>query len=123
MLDKQTQNYYRNIFLKNLKKISSTKKQEDAWIRGNYEGFNTFVEIFEGFISPCEDVVKWPILSNRQRQDLQKYYDLLINYNDSKMEGTRVVMKSDREICEDPAWKEIRSFGRSLYEEFRLISL
>jgi hypothetical protein len=120
-LDQKTLRYYQNIFLDSLDDISNTEKQEKAWIHGNYEGFNTFVEIFEGFISPCEDVMKWSILSAQQRQDLQRFCDFLINYDDTKKEGERILDKSDKEICEDPSWKEIREFGRYLYKELKKI--
>lgn len=119
MLDKKTQAYYEDIFLKNLEKISSAEKQEKAWVQGDYNGFNTFIEIFEGFISPCESVKTWASLSAEQRQNLEKLYDLLINYDDTKKVGKQVVTKSDKEICQDPAWEEIRKFGRSLYKEFK----
>lgn len=123
MLDKKTQDYYKDIFLRNLEKISSTEKQEKAWVHGDYKGFNTFIEIFEGFISPCESVKKWSILSNQQRQNLESLYDLLINYDDTKKVGEQILTKSDKEICQDPAWKEIRKLGRSLYEELKKIPL
>ncbi|WP_194846774.1 hypothetical protein [Candidatus Neptunochlamydia vexilliferae] len=119
MLDKKTQAYYQNIFLDSLDDISNAEKQEKAWVHGNYEGFNTFIEIFEGFISPCESVKKWSTLSAKQRQDLERFYDLLINYDDTKKVGEQTIMKSDKEICQDPAWGEIRKFGRRLYEELK----
>ena len=123
MLDRSAQNYYRNIFLDSLDDISNVEKQEKAWIHGNYEGFNTFVEIFEGFISPCESVKKWSIFSDQQRQDLQRLYDLLINYDDTKKVGNQIFEKSDKEICQDSAWKEIREFGKHLYEELSNVPL
>lgn len=123
MLDKKRQNYYKDIFLKNLEEISNAEKQEKAWIQGDYKGFNTFIEIFEGFISPCESVKTWSILSSQQRQDLERFYDLLINYDDTKKVGQQILTKSDKEICQDPAWKEIRKFGRSLYKELKDIPL
>ncbi|MCB1106741.1 MAG: hypothetical protein KDK76_01435 [Chlamydiia bacterium] len=123
MPDTMTQKYYKDIFLKNLEKISSKEKQERAWVYGNYEGFNTFVEIFEGFISPCESVKNWSALSNQQRKNLQKYYDLLINYDDTKKIKETIFKKSDKEICQDPLWKEIRDFGKWLYEDLKKVSL
>ena len=119
MLDKKTQTYYENIFLKNLENISSAEKQEKAWVQGDYNGFNTFIEIFEGFMSPCESVKTWASLSVQQRQNLEKLYDLLIDYIDTKQVGKQIVRKSDKEICQDPAWEEIRKFGRSLYKELK----
>ncbi|WP_316355850.1 hypothetical protein [Candidatus Neptunichlamydia sp. REUL1] len=82
-----------------------------------------FVEIFEGFISPCESVKKRSIFSDQQRQDLQRLYDLLVNYDDTKKVGNQIFEKSDKEICQDPAWKEIREFGKHLYEELSKVSL
>lgn len=123
MLDQNTRNYYIDIFLHNLEKISSQKKQEKAWFHGDYEGFDTFVEIFEGFMSPCEDVKQWTILTDQQRQDLQKYYNLLLSYDDTKNEGGRIVSKSDKEICRDPEWEKLRKLGRDLYEQLKNIPL
>lgn len=123
MLNKQAQNYYQNIFLDSLDDISNAEKQEKAWVHGDYQGFNTFTEIFEGFISPCASVKKWSILSNQQRQDLERFYDLLVSYNDTKKIGEQTVTKSDKEICQDPSWKEIRKFGRRLHEELKKIPL
>ena len=37
--------------------------------------------------------------------------------------GTKVLQKTDREIYLDPKWKEIRDFGKILYDELKLISL
>lgn len=122
MVDKKTQAYYKDIFLENLDDISSGEKQEKAWVQGDYNGFNTFIEIFEGFISPCESVKAWTILSAEQRQNLEKLYDLLIKYDDTKRVGKQIVTKSDKEICQDPAWEEIRKFGRRLYKELKEVS-
>ena len=89
-MDKDALNYYRDIFLENLEGISSIDKQERAWAGGDYEDFNTFIEIFESFVSPCEYVMKWSVLSDQQRSDLKKLYDMLINYQDTKKEGEKI---------------------------------
>jgi hypothetical protein len=121
--EQQAQNYYEKIFLRSLENIYSFLKQEKAWADGSYNGFNTYIEIFEEFISPCEDVIKWQILSDKQRRNLQKFYEVLMTYDDTKKVGTKVLQKSDREIYLDPKWKEMRDFGKILYDELKLISL
>ncbi|WP_194847496.1 hypothetical protein [Candidatus Neptunochlamydia vexilliferae] len=120
-MDKNALNYYRDIFLENLEGISNIDKQKKAWIGGNYEGFNTFIEMFESFVSPCEYVMKWSVLSDQQREDLKKLYDMLISYQDKKEEDGKMVDKTDSEICQDPLWNEIRTFARKVYRDLEPI--
>ncbi|WP_194848457.1 hypothetical protein [Candidatus Neptunochlamydia vexilliferae] len=120
-MDKNALNYYRDIFLENLEGISNIDKQKRAWTDGDYEGFNTFIEIFESFVSPCEYVMKWSVLSDQQRLDLEKLYEMLINYQDTKTEGGKIVKKTDSEICQDPLWNEIRTFARKVYRDLEPI--
>ncbi|WP_194848458.1 hypothetical protein [Candidatus Neptunochlamydia vexilliferae] len=120
-MDKDTLNYYRHIFLESLEDISNSNRQQKAWMGGDYKDFNTFTEIFESFASPCEYVMKWPVLSDQQREDLKKLYDMLMSYQDKKEEGGKMIDKTDSEICQDPLWNEIRTFARKVYRDLEPI--
>ena len=117
MLDKETKAYYEKIFLYFFDHISCPEKQKKAWVHGDYNACNTFGEVFEEFMSSCENVKTWPDFSAEQKEKLCKVYDLLENYDDMKEVEGKKVEKTDKEIHEDPAWQEIRTFARQVYEE------
>ena len=117
MLDKETKAYYEDIFLYFFDEISSAEKQEKAWVHGDYNACNTFGEVYNEFMSSCEDVKKWQHFSPEQKEKLCKVHDLLKNYNDMKEVEGKKVDKTDKEIYEDPAWQEIRAFARKVYDE------
>lgn len=118
-LDVGARSYYKDIFLKSLKDISDRKKQERAWLKGDYRDFNTFSEKYEQFVSSCAYIIKWDLLSEKQRYNLQQLRDMIVNYDDMKQEKDQIHPKNDKEIYCDPKWEEIRDFASKVYEQLK----
>ena len=97
-------------FLEGLKDIFDEREQRAAWVHGDYSQYDCFDEIYMGFADPCEDVLQWPSLSEEQRTNLQKLYDMLENYEEKD---------TDKEIYYDPKWGKIRVFAEQVYEQLK----
>lgn len=115
--DKELNDHFNLVFLKSLQCIADKKKQNESWINGNYKGFNTYIEVFERFTSPCEYVMKWPSLPKKYRLALQELYQKLMNYKDYYEVDGRKIPKADKEIAQDPEWHQIRIFAEKIYNE------
>lgn len=104
---------------KKFKRHLGQKKQEKAWLKGDYRDFNTFSEKYEQFVSSCAYIIKWNLLSEKQRSNLRQLRDMIVNYDDMKQEKGKILPKNDKEIYCDPKWEEIRDFASKVYEQLK----
>lgn len=102
-------------FLESLLSVADKEEQKKAWIGGDYSSYVDFSEVFMRFFGTCESILTWPELSNMQRKNLQKLYDMLENYDDYLPDRK----KTDKEICNDPEWIKIREFAQQVYDDLK----
>lgn len=103
-------------FLSSLSDIANPEFPGKSWIDENgSECYAEFSEMYMDFDMFCEAILTWPELSKNQRKDLQKFYEMLEDYEDY-LPGRR---KTDDEIRRDPKWDKIRRFADQLYEDLK----
>ena len=109
-LHEDARSYY-NFFLRSLQDLANDKNPGSSGVTDGKEWYCWFPEMYEDFMSTSEMVVQWNPLSQKQRQNLQKLYDMVQNYDEG--------IKTDEEICKDPEWLKVRDFAKGVYHDLK----
>jgi len=118
-LSKEDYNFY-NSFLESLSNFADPEYPGKRWIDENgSECYAEFSEMYMDFDMFCEAILTWPQLSKNQRKDLQKFYEMLEDYEDYLPDRR----KTDEEIRRDPEWDKIRKIAQQLYEDLKNVEL
>ena len=106
-------------FLDALYSLADKDEQQKAWIEGDYSNYTDFSEVYMRFSDFCESILSWSELSREQHQTLQDLYERVENF-DRYLPGRK---KTDKEICNDPQWHEIRKFAKAVYNDLKNVKL
>ena len=105
-----------NFFLETLKDLTNPEFPGKSWI--DEEGhfcFSEFGEMCMHFLSPGECIKDWNCFSSKQRQALNKLYEMVEDY-DEYLPDRR---KTDDEIRLDPEWDKVRQFAKKVYDDVK----
>lgn len=106
-------------FLSMLEYLSDQRYPGEYYDNEGKRHYYSSEELSMDFMSPCEAVITWKILTKEQRESLQTLYNMVLDYDVTK--GKR--KKSDQEVRCDPNWKNIQKCAKQILKELKNVKL
>lgn len=113
LIDKMSYDYFQ-AFLDSLCSLTDKELQNRVWAGGDCSVYTSFDEVYMHFSDLCEDILTWDLPTDKSSL-IKTLYEMVEEYH----EHCNQQKKTEKEICNDPEWHEIREFAKRVHDNLK----